>query len=377
MMSAADAGDLDGPRPARVDELDAVLKTADYVHRILKGREPGIATQWAHIYRPENIENIVIVADGRAVTCTVGIWINDVALGDVTLRVGGINCLATLPDYRRRGLAEAVMRAAHEHMRRQGCVLGLLGTAIANWYRRLGWELAGVSLLYRFDRGNIGLLPPLPGGVTMRLADDGEDVIDEIVRLRNGDRFGGLRDRATFQLIYSSRGGRSHRAVLAVSQGQAVAYLLAREGQVSEWGGPADVVAGLVRAWAERCDDQTISTSRRDQQNRGMTTDRMDLSVPGHGHALAGRLDDLGIPCSHSYAGMMHLLDPRGVLDAFGRDDIAVEDRGDELRFSRRGASCTLPRTLAAKLLFGPERPSGFAADVLPVPFCQWPMEHV
>ena len=371
------SSDLHGPRPARIDELDAVLKTVNYVHRILKGREPRIATECAHIYRPENIENIIIVADDRVVACTVGIWINEVALGDVTLRVGGINAMATLPDYRRRGLAEAVMRAAHEQMKRQGCVLGLLGTGIPNWYRKIGWELAGVSLLYRFDRGNIGLLPPLPGGVTMRVADDGEDVIDEIIRLRNGDRFGGLRDRATYQLIYRSRSAGSHRAVLAVSQEQAVAYILAREGYVSEWAGPEDVVTGLIRTWEERCADQTVSTSRRDEQHRGMTTDRMDLSVPGRGHALVGRLDDLGIPCNRNYAGMMHLLDPRGVLDAFGLADVDVRERSGELTFTRGLESCTLPRTLATKLAFGPERPSDFAAGVFPLPFCQWGMEHV
>ena len=53
--------DLDGPRPARPDEIPAVLETVNDVLRIRKGRPPNIAQSYPQVYNATNAGNIAIV----------------------------------------------------------------------------------------------------------------------------------------------------------------------------------------------------------------------------------------------------------------------------------------------------------------------------
>ena len=83
------------------------------------------------------------------------------------------------------------------------------------------------------------------------------------------------------------------------------------------------------------------------------------------------------IPCSSGYVGMLYLLDPPGLLTAFGCGHISVSERQGTFTLARGQQSLRLTRGPLTKLLFGPERVSGFAEDVFPLPFWQWPLDHV
>jgi len=364
---------FDGPRPARSGELRAIVATADAVLRAGAGRPGSVATDWPHVYNEANLGNIMIIRSAERVVATVGIWVNEVALGPAVLRVGGINCLATLPEFRRRGLGTQVMEAAHARMRELGCHLGLLSTQIVSWYRKLGWELAGTACTFQFNRSNVRLLPALPPGVTVRLA--GAEAVGDIARLRREERLGGLRDAQTFRQVMTRRS--LPRIALACQQDTVAAYLIAWDANVVEWGGPAPLVAGLVRAYFEMRDDPRASTSARDEAFRTIVRDQMTLAAPVGGHPFLDLLDTLRIPVNVGYAGMLRLLDPQGILAAFGLNDIYASANEDVVVLHRGDQRCVLPRAQAAKLFFGPERVSDFGADIFPLPFWQWPLEHV
>ena len=57
--------------------------------------------------------------------------------------------------------------------------------------------------------------------------------------------------------------------------------------------------------------------------------------------------------------------------------DMAVAADGDRFTLTRGEESVTFGRNTLTKLFFGPERVSPFAADAFPLPFWQWPLEHV
>ena len=90
-----------------------------------------------------------------------------------------------------------------------------------------------------------------------------------------------------------------------------------------------------------------------------------------------GALDRLGLPYSREYLYMVRLEDVGGLLAAYGRTDIQVAEREDAIEFAVGSARLWLSRTDAVKLLFGPERPAGFASDRLPLPFHQWTADKV
>ena len=365
-------GAFEGPRGTRPDEVDAMLATVNRIHRLEKGRPPSVAQDFPPIYAPENLDNVLIIKDGPTVVSSVGIWVNEVDLGAARLRVGGINCLATLPEYRRHGLGARIMEAAHERMRALGCHVGLLGTLIVNWYRRLGWEHAGVSRSYRFDRGNIGLLPPVAQGLEIR--QRGPEAAEAALSLRKADRLGGVRSAAVFRSWLSARG--NPPLVFAERGGTPIAYILPRGRTIIEWAGPGETVAALTRRWYEQTDDPTASTSAR-EGGQPVLQDQLTFVAPGGGHAVLELLDRLRIPYSIGYAGMLYLLRPGEILAAFGLADVRVREVGEGFALERNRERVLLTRCLATKHFFGPERVCDFAEDIIPLPFWQWPLEHV
>lgn len=384
---------FDGPRSARPEEMKAIVDLLDTTHRTSQGKPPSIATDWPHIYNEANAQNVIIMKDGDRFICSTGIWINDVQLGDTRLRVGGINCVATVPELRKHGLGKIIMDAAHQRMKEAGCHVGLLNTAIVSWYRRLGWEESGCAISYRFTKSNIGLLPALPPDTTMRVAGlpadmspvasakveasakVGDEALESIIRIRNADKLGGIRTPDLLRVLLQARG--KPKIVIAERGGQPVAYLFSSGRSIREWGGPANVVAGLVRAWYESCESPDLSTSQRNEDWTAVIQDEMSFTAPCWGHSLLKRLEQQRFPFTIGYLGMMIVLDPRGTLDAFGLGDIAIAPQGDQFVLSRRDKKCSVTQGQLATLFFGPERITDFGEDVFPLPFWQWGIERV
>ena len=370
----SDSVRLDGPRPAGRKDQPGALAVANHVLRTLNNhRPPTVGTDWPHVYGPGNADNILVSAAGSQIVGTVGIWTNEVQLGSARLKAGGVNCLAVLPEFRRHGVGAQLMEAAHAHMQQRGCHVGELSTQITAWYRKLGWELAAPARTFAFNRSNIGLLPEPGGRFTFRVA--GEEALRDVIRIGAADRLGGVRDLGSFRNVWAARG--RHGVALAEEDGRPSAYLMGNDRHIVEWAGPAPTLARLLRAWFEGTDNVKTGASDRDDAFRSLLRTEMLLTAPGGGHPFIDLLLGVGIPCSVGYVGMLRVLNPRAILDAFGLRDIAVADRGATLEFSRGREGCVLSRPLAAKLLFGPERVNPFAHDVLPLPFWQWPVEHV
>jgi ribosomal protein S18 acetylase RimI-like enzyme len=406
---------FEGPRPARLEERDQLIDMVNVVFRLSVGREPTIATDWPHVYAPANLENVMVVSDQGRLVASAGVWANDIRVGDVALRVGGINCVGTLQEYRRHGLGSQVMEAAQSKMAELGCHAGLLVTGISNWYRRLGWDDAGCVRTYRLNRGNIALLPRLPDGLRIRFTEvsasraeqeSKKEAITEALRLHNSAQLGAVRTAEGFRQLLAAK--KNPRIVLAESEsvsapvaGQeakpatASAYLLLRDHSVVEWAGPAEIVAGLVRACFERLDDPAASTSQRDSGDGPALLRTLTLTAPGWQHPLVALLDRARIPHTIEYLGMIYVVDPQALLDAYGlssicsvsspaslagtsRVDVAhMATAGQEFVLTYKGESTKFSHNQLAKLFFGPERITDFAADIFPLPFWQWNLEKV
>lgn len=365
---------FEGPRPCRPQEIPEVIELLNRGIRVARGNEPTIARDWGFIYSPENAENVIIMTTGGRIVASTGIWVNEVQLGAALLRVGGINCVLTEPEFRRHGLGMQVMEACHRRMTELGCHLGLLGTRIPNWYRRMGWEYAGSSRTYELNRGNIDLLPELPAGVTAEPA--GLEALDEIAALREHYPLGGIRSAETFGALLTARN--LNEFLVARQDGPAVAYLLSGGRHIYEWAGPPAVVAGLIRAWYERADDRAISTSTRREERVPLSLEHATLTAPAAvSNPLTYLLDNLHMPGSMNYLGMIRLLDPHGAYQACGRHDVRAVMNDDHVTVSRGRRSITLNLCQGAKLVFGPEPVGEGEIDVKPLPFFQWSLEHV
>jgi hypothetical protein len=312
-----------------------------------------------------------------------------VVIGDVRLRVGGINCVGTLPEYRRHGLGSQIMEAAQQTMQRLGCHVGLLSTGITNWYRRLGWEEGGTQRGYRLNRGNIRLLPSLRATLRFQVVELGaqedqpEGIMPEmaaaLMRLYHAQGLGGERSVERFRQLLIAR--RVARAVVAADEEGPVAYLLVSENVVHEWAGAAEDIAGLARTYFEIMDNPAASTSERGIDGAPLVLRTLVLQTPSWPHALVQLLDARRIPYHNDYLGMLYVVDPQTILDAYGLTSVHVEaykaDAGNTFVLHEGLHTVRLDRRQLTKLFFGPERIGELAAENFPLPFWQWGLEKV
>jgi ribosomal protein S18 acetylase RimI-like enzyme len=371
---------VDGPRAPRPDERADLIA---HLNRVMREEVDGEATyelDWPHVIDPANLENLrIIKLDGQVVSST-GIYWHDSRIGDVQLRVGGINGVSTDTAYRRRGLASLVLRACIERMAELGCHLSLLSTGVPSWYRQLGWEYAGRRREYHFDRGNWPLLPADAG---IRLRSGTAADFDALAAVHDARRLGAVRSPAQMRTVMTRRRARTW---VAERGGVPVAYLWGREARgggavrLSEYGGPAEAVLPALRALFEQWDDPSIRTSTQTPEERTAgrkPTLHVGLSAPDLPDSVTAALDRLGILYAHAYLDMIRIENPAGLLAAYRSEGIDATDHGDEIEFQRGAERLRLARTQAAKLLLGPERPAAFAAERLPLPFHEWPTDLV
>ncbi len=365
----------DGPRAPRADEFEELLAQVNGVMREEVGAAPTYGEEWPRIYRLENLENIrVIRVDGRIVS-SAAIYPHEVRFGDSRLRVGGITGVATHSAYRRRGYATRVMHACIERMAQLGCHLSLLGSGVPSWYRKLGWEYAGVERRYQFSRGNRHLLRS-DSGLVKREAEDGD--FEALASIHAARKLGGIRSPDLLRSMWAPKPGAA--VWVGLRDGRVGAYLRVRGTSVTEYGGPAVLVLPMLARLLESWDDPSIQTSTRSIEERHANvkpTVHASLDAPWRPDGVTEALDALGILRSASYVRMIRIEDPQGLLRAYGRADLSARADGDSIVVSTGDRTLRLSRTDAVKLFFGPERPVQPDVAGLPFIFHVWLTDRV
>ncbi|MFI5371792.1 MAG: enhanced intracellular survival protein Eis [Candidatus Eisenbacteria bacterium] len=85
--------------------------------------------------------------DGRVVSSLVLYPLTAMVRGR-RVPLAGVGSVAVSPEHRRRGIGEALMRAALRELKTRGVPFSLLYPFRASWYRRLGWGMA--ELVHQF-----------------------------------------------------------------------------------------------------------------------------------------------------------------------------------------------------------------------------------
>ncbi len=349
----ADTNNLDGPRACRAEELPELLELVNYVFRTSQGRPPDIGDAYRHIYCEENLELVRLICIDGAIRASVGLFPFELAAGQHTFSALGLNCTTCHPDWRRRGLGALLMDdAAHLAEQKSLDMIHLAG-GVPEWYRHLGYEQAGSRYLYHFDRGNIGLLPPLDCEVVTELVGH----IEQMHALFLAQRSGNMRSLHNTRQSFARYPG---ELLAAQQDGELKAYLYADfDNLVLECAGePAELIAGLTHELFDRRDreNEGASTTGRDEKYRVLRNVVVSLEVSPLRTDLTALLDGLGIPCERNYWHMVRVTDPpdlagkigfEGTIEAAGEDAFVVATENGEQ---------TMTRGAISRLLFGPER---------------------
>jgi len=368
---------IDGPRGCQEHELAPTVDLLNLVMRRAVGLPPTIGSDYPHVYCAGNRENMRIIKMGGRVVSHAALFLTENKVGSRSLRVAGLGCMVTHPDYRHRGLGSAVVEDFVRRMTELEADVGWLGTDIPDWYRRLGWEKAGREHIYKLDRGNADLLPTVEG---YEVRQDYQSYLEQMLTLHQEHPFGTNRSLGLFKLLLDrpdTDRWPQLKTYLATRQEQLGAYVVVSGKEVVEHAGRPEVVAGLVREVFRREDETVVSTSERDDTGAPVLDASLLVHTPAADDGLSGVLAGIGIPRSESYVGLLRIPDLARLLNKLGLDEIEVRRHEDGVVLTRGGESCTLSPRQQVKLVFGPERVTDFAADLFPVPFYHWPLDYI
>jgi GNAT superfamily N-acetyltransferase len=369
---------FDGPRACGPYELAPDLDLINLVFRTQAAagppRAPSMGWDYSRVYNQHNLENVRIVCHGSRPVASVGIYPTRVQTAHGTIGVGGINAVGTHPEYRRLGLATLTMQDAAARMREIGMHVGLLSTGITNWYRKLGWERAGRQRTFTFDRRNVTSLPAPADLEDLEVTDDWQPHLDELCALRNASGVGAVRTPEVFALLTARKA--SH-VFVARRAGSVAAYVTASGASLREYAGAAEDVLALVRHAFGVLEELPARSTERGGPQQGQFELTVQTPAGAGSGGLADLLLDRGIPSALTYLGMLLILDPPRLFEALRIEATVEHDADGAWRLSHGGASLRVTDGELVKLVFGPERTPGFAPDLFPIDFYQWPTDRV
>ena len=389
---------MEGPRLATADDLPSMVALLNQCFS--ENLPEGMERRWPHVLprNPDSGVRHVVFEDQGAVVSCVAVVPMRLSVGGGTLRVGGVSCVATLGEYRGRGLMTAALECADKIMREQGLAASWLNGDRTR-YRWFGYERAGRKL-------NITITPRSfagSGGSVASVArfDGQPSHMDSIVRIYERRGIGGVRDAALWRVLL----GRPRKeTLLAFRDGSATAYMVFERKkaesvvEVFEYGGDADGIRALLRHGFE-----------------ALGFRQMEVSAPIAGDPLvdlltgAARKWSVGFSGWLESGGMLRVLDLAACLRAFLpqitekrrlRDDgrrgtvalkIAETEQTAALRFGETvevvqdatGDGVPFGEADLAGFLFGLSEPIpsdrrlALLGNLLPLDFHIWPLEMV
>ncbi len=352
---------VDGPRGGTWYEFGEILDFLNFVFRSSVGRKPSIGGDYPHLYNERNVHNFRHMRVNGRVISNVSIYPARVQWGDAVLKIGGIGGVATDPDYRKHGYAGTILAHCLEYMDQElGCDLSILWTGIPDYYRRWGWEHAGQNWTFFIDRTSITYLPVAPTGEILTETLEPR-VIEAVESLHSERRAGVARNRELTEVLLNIR--TRVRCAVLMNGGMPVAYIVYSPGEqidVKDFGGDGAAVLGLLRVVFGQYGARTAQ-----------------IHTPARDQSVAQLLIERGFAVRANYVGMLAVLKPQRILDAYGIKDITVEAAGDWWQVKTPETSTQLRKCDLVKFLFGPERPPDISHPCLPLPFYYGQLDHM
>ena len=272
-------------RETRHDDIPALGRLLDDVFRRSKGiHDQSQLTDFPLVFAPDNYSNSrVIVEDGRIVS-HAALWPRELFVAGERWKAAVIVSVATEPEYRRRGLAAALMQSLQSTLDANGFDFAILWTSVPDFYRKLGWEL--VTPPGTIATIDSEIIDPPAGNIAndefsvaafdpvRHLGDVSAIHQQENVRFtRSGDQAKKLLTLPKIQVWVATRDG---KVVAYLVHGQAC-----NKRGLIEYGGSAEGVSYLVRHVSQSIDG----------------SNELDWMIFDSNYDLVGWAESIGLSC--------------------------------------------------------------------------------
>jgi GNAT superfamily N-acetyltransferase len=336
---------MEGPRPLFDHEM------RDFVDFLSTQLRPdnkwSIAEEYPLAIHDANLNNVRVMKEDNSfvsaavmkplvIKCPAGLF-----------KAAAIGSVVTAPEHRNRGLSKQVLEDCLDAAQKHGCEFAILWTNIFDFYRKLGFELAGTEISLTIPVG-FKSAESAPG---LRFLQSNKVDAEAMLRLYSQHTTGSVRtveDIRKFLTIPNSRvytaWDEQNRLQAYLVEGKGADF----EGYIHEWaGGVSKITALLSYAVGERA--------------KGLT-----LISPAHSNNLIRTLTAAGCKEHSGVLGMIKVLNPaifltkiKKYVRAMGLENVILEAReGKYYMGAKQEIFSTDIESDLVRLIFGPLKAS-------------------
>lgn len=330
---------MQGPRPPETHEWTQVV---DFLNTNLRQNNNWtITNEYPTALSTNNIHNMSIITEDEKIISHAVLKTLIIKSPHAIFKIGAIGSVFTDPNYRQQGHSRKNIENCIELAQKQDCDLVILWTDKFDFYRKLGFELAGFDYSYVYENTK-----PLKNNNLRFVSGNNVDVaaLQKLYSQHTVHAIRSLDDFKNFLKIPNSN------LFTAWNQSnQLIAYAVEGKGAdlinyIHEWAGQVDALLDLF---------QYIRT----QKNEVIT-----VMTPAHAVNLRRKITDIATLSHQGYLGMLKIVNKEALLNkikkAFrseGFDKIVFEQQGEHCVFGFGQDLYTLKNdTDLVQLLFGP-----------------------
>jgi len=334
----------------------------------------SIQAEYPTVINTHNLNNIRIIKDGQTVLSHAALKPMIIKSPVGLMKMAGIGSVVTSSEHRNRGLSRQIIEDCLVAARNHGCDFAILWTDLFDFYRKMGFELAGSEVSFVIDKP----LSTEIHGLTFR--ETTQVAPEAIHRLYGQHTVISLRTIAEIQQYLQIP--QTHVYTAWDAQGTLQAYAIEGKGAdlngyIHEWGGTVSALTALLSHVVQKKQKTLV------------------LIAPAHSENLRRQLEGKNVKMHEGFLGMIKILNHQNLFAKIkkharqkGIADFVLERQGEQTYI---GTADELFRTDSdsdlVRLIFGPQKASQIhdfspgarqsLESILPIPMWVWGWDSV
>ena len=363
---------MQGPRSPEVHEFSNVVEFLN--QNLRENNSWPISSEYPTALTANNIHNMSIITEDEKIVSHAVLKTLIIKTPVSIFKIGAIGSVVTDPQHRQKGLSTKNIENCISLAAKQDCDMVILWTDKFDFYKKLGFELAGIEQTYILEK-KVAVVNP-----KLKFLKDNKVDPDAILKLYAQHTVNSVRTTEDIRNYLKIPNSRIYTAWN--EKNQLVAYAV--EGKGID-------LTNYVHEWAGHVDSLMDLFSFMQQENNQPLT----VMVPSHSVNLRRQLEQTCSMSHQGFLGMIKILDYDRILNkvkkafrAEGLEQVVFEMQNDEIIFGY-GTDLYTIKNLSdlTQLLFGPLRPQDLnfvkpatqekLATLLPLPLWVWGWDSI
>lgn len=330
---------LEGPKNPSENEY---LKVLEFLNQNLRNDcQWSIDKEYPTALNVNNRHNMHVVMDQNTIVSHAVMKPLIIKSPHVIYKVGAIGSVVTNENYRNQGWSQKIINKCNEMASEQQCDIAILWTNLYDFYRKIGFELAGYEMSFVFDK-------EIPfDKEACKYSSENKIAPEALAKLYTQHSVATVRTIEEFKKYTQIPNSRIYTAW--TKQGGLAAYAIEGKGvdlqnYIHEWGGNVTALVNLLGYI-------------RDQKKQSFT-----LITPKHSVNLNAKLASIASYSNTGYLGMIKIINfdqlSQKIKKAFrhlGVSDIVLEKHDNYYLFGCGQDLCTVSsQAEMIQVLFGP-----------------------